>query len=556
MRANGLRASGSTHPGRQRDVNEDRFHADVRRGLFMVIDGVGGHLAGGKAADVALSTVRAHLENGAVPTADRVREAITSANNEIHRLAGARPEWHGMACVLTLAVTSGDRAIVGHVGDTRLYKLHDGGIRKITRDHSPVGELEDARALNEDEAMRHPRRNEVYRDVGSDRHDGDEADFIELQEIPFETDAALLLCSDGLTDLVPLRSIADIITNNAGQVHGVVRALIDAANDAGGRDNVTVVYVEGERFAAGQRSKPVRPEPAAMAASDDNEVITTRLYGTGPAAESAAAERDRSAQPDAAPAAIWQPLIVGALLVAIAAGTVGERTAAPNLPATASSAAAPAQIVVKPSQSIMAALELATPGSTVTVEAGEYREQIRLKSDVRLISRIPRAATIRLPAEAAEDASAVTAIGVTGAELAGFTIVGDAATPLGTGIIVSSSSLAIVDVEITGATKVAIDFGAMASGSLIGSSVHDNPGAAVALRPGAAPRISNNTFFRNGAAERSIPAFLISKGVQPRLVDNVMIGTVADDFAALDPGTRTILVKDNYLLGRHERGRP
>jgi serine/threonine protein phosphatase PrpC len=554
MRANGLRASGSTHPGRQRDVNEDRFHADVTRGLFMVIDGVGGQLAGGKAADVALSTVRTHLEQ-ADPTIDRVREAITSANNEIHRLAGARPEWHGMACVLTLAVARGGRAIVGHVGDTRLYKLHDGGIRKITRDHSPVGELEDARALDEQEAMRHPRRNEVYRDVGSDPHDGDDDDFIELHEIPFEPDAALLLCSDGLTDLVPIQGIADIITRHAGQVHGVVRALIDAANDAGGRDNVTVVYVEGERFAARQGSKRMRPEPAAIAALDESEVITTRLYAAAPAAPGAA-QRDHVTPPDATPPAIWRPLIVGALLIAIAATTVGERTAAPNVPAGANTGAGPVQLVVQPSQSIMAALERATPGSTVTVEAGEYREQIRLKNDVRLVSRIPRGATIRLPAEAAEDASAIAAIGVTGAELAGFTITGDAATPLGTGITVASSSLVIVDVEITGATRVAIDFGANSDGSLVGSSVHDNPGAALAIRAGAAPRISNNTFFRNGAAGHPVTPFLISKGAQPRLHGNVIVGAVAADFAALDDVTRKTVVKDNWLLGRHERGRP
>jgi PPM family protein phosphatase len=446
-----------------------------------------------------------------------------------------------MACVLTVAATHGDRAIIGHVGDTRLYKLHDGGIRKVTRDHSPVGELEDANALNEEDAMRHPRRNEVYRDVGSDRHDGDDADFIELQEIAFEADAALLLCSDGLTDLVPLRSITDIIRRNAGQVHEVVRALIDAANDAGGRDNVTVVYVEGERFAARQGSRPVRHEPAPTASIDDSDVITTRLYNK---------------EPDPAPPAIWQPLIVGALLVAIAAGTVGERTAAPDSAATVSNGTGPTQLVVAPSQSIMAALDRAAPGSTVIVEAGEYREQIALKSDVRLISRIPRGATIRLPAEAAEDAAAVSAVGVTGAELAGFTIVGDAATPLGTGITVSGSSLAIVDVEVTGAKKVAIDFGAMSDGSLVGSSIHDNPGAALALRPGAVPRISNNTFFRNGAAERAIAAFLISKGTQPRLHGNVIAGTAAADFAGLDERTRTMLLKDNFLLSHRERGRP
>ena len=109
------------------------------------------------------------------------------------------------------------RAIVGHVGDTRLYKLRRGRIEKVTRDHSPVGEREDAREISELEAMQHPRRNEVYRDVGSEPHEPADPDFIDVQEIPFEPDAALLLCSDGLTDLVDSASINQIVRRLAGQ---------------------------------------------------------------------------------------------------------------------------------------------------------------------------------------------------------------------------------------------------------------------------------------------------------------------------------------------------
>src|SRR5467141_758182 len=120
-----LTAAGGTDPGLQREVNEDRFHVDVARGLFLFIDGIGGQAAGGKAADVALTMLRTRLERETGLTADRVREAITIANNEIHRVASLRPEWTGMACVLTVVVVDDQRAIVGHVGDTRLYKLRD-----------------------------------------------------------------------------------------------------------------------------------------------------------------------------------------------------------------------------------------------------------------------------------------------------------------------------------------------------------------------------------------------------------------------------------------------
>ena len=245
-----IAAAGETDAGLQREVNEDRFHVDQARGLFIVIDGVGGQAAGGKAADVALCMLRERLERETGPVAERVREAITVANNEIHRLASTRPEWNGMACVLTVAVVKDGRATIGHVGDTRLYKLRDGRIEKITRDHSPVGEREDAQEISELEAMRHPRRNEVYRDVGSESHSPDDPGFVELHEIPFDAEDALLLCSDGLSDLVDSTSILRAVAGGAGDPRAVTRALIDAANGAGGKDNVTVVYVEGEHFAA------------------------------------------------------------------------------------------------------------------------------------------------------------------------------------------------------------------------------------------------------------------------------------------------------------------
>src|SRR5437764_15398022 len=98
-----------------------------------------------------------------------------------------------MACVLTVAVLDDGDVVVGHVGDTRLYKFRNGSLQKITRDHSPVGEREDARELSELEAMRHPRRNEVFRDVGSEPHHADDPDFIDVERMPFEPDAALLL---------------------------------------------------------------------------------------------------------------------------------------------------------------------------------------------------------------------------------------------------------------------------------------------------------------------------------------------------------------------------
>ena len=118
-----LRASGGTDAGLQREVNEDRYCCDAERGVFMVIDGVGGQAAGGKAADVALSILREYLGRDLGSAANRLRDGITAANNDVYRLAATRAEWDGMACVLTAVLVRNGKATFGHVGDTRLYKL-------------------------------------------------------------------------------------------------------------------------------------------------------------------------------------------------------------------------------------------------------------------------------------------------------------------------------------------------------------------------------------------------------------------------------------------------
>ena len=539
--ASALRAAADTNPGLQRDVNEDRVHVDVSRGLFVVIDGVGGHAAGGKAADIALTMVRARLERETGSVVDRVREAIAIANNEIHRAAGLRPEWNGMACVLTVVVVDETRAVVGHVGDTRLYKLRDDRIDKITRDHSPVGEREDSNELSELEAMHHPRRNEVYRDVGSDPHQPDDADFIDVREIPFEPDAALLLCSDGLTDLIDSSAVHDVIDRFAGQPDQVVKGLIDAANAAGGKDNISVVYVEGERFASGDG----RPDRAAAE-------ITRRL-GTNSAADRPAVvetrQPEKAARGQRTRARRAVTLAVIALLAAVIATAIVRlwpNGALFQRRASAPPAAHAATITVGPTESITAAVQRAGQGSVVLVEPGEYRETLTLKNNVRVVSRVPRAATIRLSGTASEADAAVVAAGVTGAELAGFRIVGDAATPLGTGVLVRGSDVSIVDIEVTGAVNAAIAIDGVSLATILASDVHDNPGAALAIRSASA-RIAHNVFMRNGMSERVRRSFIIDEGADPRFSGNIFHGVGHDAFGDLSDGSRAALGRDNWF---------
>ena len=160
-------AAAGSDPGRERENNEDRVLCDPERGIYGVIDGVGGESGGEIAAQTAHDVLRARLSRRTTDLERLVREAIALANRQIYERAQAEPRLAGMSCVLTVALLDGDHATVGHVGDSRLYLLRRGEIRKITRDHSPVGAREDAGEISEEDAMGHPRRNEIFRDVGS-----------------------------------------------------------------------------------------------------------------------------------------------------------------------------------------------------------------------------------------------------------------------------------------------------------------------------------------------------------------------------------------------------
>src|SRR5688572_33367784 len=267
-----LTAAAASDRGRVRTGNEDRHYLDVDRGVFLVVDGVGGHAAGEVTAAIAVDVITQRLERPIGTPAQRVREAIALANNEILRQAERSPAHAGMTCVLTLALLTEDQLTIGHVGDSRLYKLTRNGARKLTHDHSPIGEREDAREISEAEAMKHPRRNEVFRDVGSAFHEPDDPDFIELVEATFEPDAALLLCSDGLSDMVSSAVILRTVREHAGAPDRVAQSLIDAANKAGGKDNITVVYVEGTDFTASVTAPEATPEQRVA-----DSIRTTRL---------------------------------------------------------------------------------------------------------------------------------------------------------------------------------------------------------------------------------------------------------------------------------------
>jgi serine/threonine protein phosphatase PrpC len=268
-------SGAATDTGLLRDRNEDRYWVDAERGVFLVVDGVGGHAAGELAAETAVDAIRDSIFKQTGTVEKRVRRAITLANNRIFELAQWDDQLRGMACVLTLAVVDGRRIVIGHVGDSRFYLIANGAIRKLTSDHSPVGEGEDAGELTEQEAMAHPRRHEVFRDVGSSKRHAADQDFIEIRQCRFRADAAILLCSDGLTDHLTSAEVRGIVERYDGDPAAVARRLVAAANEAGGKDNITALFVAGPQFRS--RAGTTRPRFSATRAHIPKRLFTGRM---------------------------------------------------------------------------------------------------------------------------------------------------------------------------------------------------------------------------------------------------------------------------------------
>lgn len=249
MNAENLIFYGQTDVGRQRTNNEDAFvveQLDEHTVLAVAIDGVGGYEGGEVAAEMAQKEIPAYLkEFTRGERLELLKQAVVCANNAIYdrrRLDTARPD---MSCVLTAALIDAGRKVVDmvHVGDTRMYQFHHGELRKLSHDHSLIGYREEIGDLTEEEAMHHPQRNVISRVVGSDHHEVGDSDFLEAAEFPLLPNSTFLLCSDGLTDLITSKQIVAILERSIS-LEEKTQALIDAANDAGGKDNITVVLVE------------------------------------------------------------------------------------------------------------------------------------------------------------------------------------------------------------------------------------------------------------------------------------------------------------------------
>jgi serine/threonine protein phosphatase PrpC len=539
-----LLAAGASHAGLQRENNEDRFHCDPARGLFMVIDGVGGHAAGEKAAETALTMIRARLERETGSPADRLREAIALANNEIVRAAGAEPSWAGMACVLTAALVRDGRVTIGHVGDTRLYAFQGAAIAKATHDHSPIGEREDQGEIDEVEAMRHPRRNEIYRDVGSQPHDPDDEDFIEILDLPFDDDTALLLCTDGLSDMVPSQRLGRIVLENAADPAAAVERLIEAANEAGGKDNVTAVVVAGPRFAetarqalgaAGSADGGRRPGPPVSAAQAIRRALASRpaLVACGVAAG-----------------------LAGAAALLLLTDVVPDRLLQLSKPAAWSRTWRVGPDEEADAPTIQQALARAQPGDTVAVDPGTYDLPVVVPRGVALLSRRSREAVLRTPAGAAVHSPGVLVVGRS--RIAGFKI--DATGGVQFGVSVEEDEAVLEDLEVVGAGYAAVVFGSRSRGTLRASYLHDNDQLAIDVAPQALPRILHNVLAANGrpapggaappvaaGARAPWPAVRLEGGSSAEFFGNVIAGNGEDQVEGLAAERKADVLRDNVI---------
>lgn len=265
MITNPLQIAGQTDVGRRREDNQDTFISkplwSTTDALLVVIDGVGGYAGGAEAAAIARESIEQYMLAQTGDTLTMLREAVVYANNQIFKAKQDQPTLARMCCVLTAAVadTQTRRLFYAHVGDTRLYRFRQGSLAKLTHDHSVVGVREDAHQLTEKEAMNHPRRNEILRDVGSMPHRVDDPEFIESGTTDFLPGDMLLLCSDGLTDMLTRSELMAVLMQDA-PTDEQISALIHQANEQGGRDNITVVLA---RFPVSTESaEPITPVPS------------------------------------------------------------------------------------------------------------------------------------------------------------------------------------------------------------------------------------------------------------------------------------------------------
>ena len=227
--------AGATDTGHRRRRNEDSYVCEPP--LFAVADGMGGHQAGEVASRLAAAALREDV--GPPGGAERVEALIREANRRIWQHSIEDVTASGMGTTVTAALVEGDAVTIGHVGDSRAYRIRDGQIEQLTDDHSLVGELQRSGELSAEEARTHPQRSVMTRALGTEPDV--EIDTFAVEGRPGDL---YLICSDGLSSMVDDATILELVEARRGDLDAAARDLLRAANRSGGEDNITVVCFE------------------------------------------------------------------------------------------------------------------------------------------------------------------------------------------------------------------------------------------------------------------------------------------------------------------------
>ncbi|MBZ2173925.1 Stp1/IreP family PP2C-type Ser/Thr phosphatase [Schnuerera sp. xch1] len=236
-----------TDIGRIRDINQDFYYISSSTDchLFIIADGMGGHKAGEIAAKIAIETISSSLEKNLKNLKlddnyikNSIEDSIWKANEKIYKMSLENDKCFGMGTTVTLAYENDNRIFVGHVGDSRAYLLRDNVLHQVTTDHSLVEELIRNGSISKEEAKYHPQKNIITRAVGTSKEI--EVDLIVKKKIKGDI---LLLCTDGLTNMVDDVEIKELLCNNEN-IQRACELLVELSNNRGGYDNITVLTIK------------------------------------------------------------------------------------------------------------------------------------------------------------------------------------------------------------------------------------------------------------------------------------------------------------------------
>lgn len=260
-RSGGLRieVAWRTDIGLRRSENQDDLSVSIENGrLGMVVcDGMGGHAAGSVASGIAVREFVSRIKQDSSFDGDQVQKAVDAAGEMMRLEVAGNPDLAGMGTTLAAVWVEGGRALIAHVGDSRVYRLGDGGFKRLTDDHSLVFDMVRRGEISEEEAAVHPRRNIITRAL-----DGTASVRADISSLDLRDGDRLLICTDGLNGMVDDARIERLLASNRS-VNAICDSLVEAALEGGGTDNVTVIVARVEFISQSGKEPDTRPGSAS-----------------------------------------------------------------------------------------------------------------------------------------------------------------------------------------------------------------------------------------------------------------------------------------------------